>query len=310
MEGGKQPGVVVLKASDLETGWTSYEQLSQKIFQKEKSFTSLALVWPSQETRKLNLNEFRKYWTEERAREMESKIFFKAAVYGFSKDAFRPFYNMLDAGALTGDEKMPELLLPFKERFLKIEEEGVLLLGYFEDSSEALSHVHSVVDEYPDAYVVSREELSDTISEQVFADMKKVSIFSISGVLMITVLFLKTVKKTLLALIPVATSVLVVFGVLSLFNIKANVVVLITLIVVLGLSIDYGIFLSSFKDGEAREPAIKAVTFSMLTTIAGTLGLLFASHPAMFVVGVTMISGIVSAYLSAIFSIPALEKVL
>ena len=48
----------------------------------------------------------------------------------------------------------------------------------------------------------------------------------------------------------------------------------------------------------------------MLTSMMGAGALLFASHPVMFSIGVTLVSGIIAAYLSAVFCIPAFKKVL
>ncbi|MCP4353043.1 MAG: hypothetical protein GY795_46930 [Desulfobacterales bacterium] len=47
----------------------------------------------------------------------------------------------------------------------------------------------------------------------------------------------------------------------------------------------------------------------MLTTVMGAGALLFASHPVMFSIGVTLVSGVVAAYLSAVFCIPAFQRV-
>lgn len=307
-EGKKQPGVVVVESSDAARGWRTYARVSRETARSVESFTSLALVWPDLEQRRENLKNFRQYWTKERVQKMKSRLSREAAGYGFSAEAFRPFYELLNTGLEDADVPMPDLFVPFGERFVKSGKEGVTMLGYFDDTPGTLARVHAVADRYPDAYVVSREELSGSVSDQVFSDMKRVSLISGLWVPVLAALFMGNIRRTALALVPVVTAVPAVFAVLSLLHIKANVVVLITLIVILGLSIDYGVFLAGFKPGDDRGPAVKAVTFSMLTTVAGTIGLLFASHPAMFVVGVTMISGITTAWLSAMFCIPALEK--
>ncbi|MCP5004734.1 MAG: hypothetical protein GY941_12465 [Planctomycetes bacterium] len=48
-----------------------------------------------------------------------------------------------------------------------------------------------------------------------------------------------------------------------------------------------------------------AVTLSAITTIVGGGALLFATHPVLFYVGLTMVIGISSGYCAAIFVIPA-----
>ena len=308
--GGKRtPGVAVMEVPEIRQGWREYEQMSREIADTEKSFTSPALIWPSLKKRERNLTAWKARWTKERINRIQSRVSNAASEYGFSKNAFAPFYEMLRAENITADVQMPEILQPFLDRYINKTDSKTQLLGYFDDNAETLEKVRPVADRYDNAYIVSGNRLSQTISQSVLSDMKKVSLFSGIWVLGLTLFFLRDIRRAALALVPAATAVPTVFGVLSLFHIQVTVVVLITLIVILGLSIDYGVFLSSYTDTKERAPAAKAVTFSMLTTGAGTVGLLFASHPAMFVVGVTMVSGVLAAYLSAMYCIPALQEI-
>ncbi len=77
----------------------------------------------------------------------------------------------------------------------------------------------------------------------------------------------------------------------------------------MGISLDYGVFISGAGSDEERNSVILAASFSMLTTVMGAGALLSASHPVMFSIGVTLVSGVVAAYLSAVFCIPAFQKV-
>jgi predicted exporter len=307
--GRNTPGIAVMDVSDSRKSWMEYEQMSREIADNVESFTSPALVWPSRKQREQNLKAWNALWTPERINRIKSLVSRSASEYGFSEQAFAPFYEMLRAEGLTADVQMPEILHPFLDRYINKTDSKVQLLGYFHDNAETLEKVRPIADRYENAYIVSKNRLSETIFQSVLSDMKKVSLFSCAWVLGLILFFLRDIRRAALALVPAATAVPTVFGVLSLFHIQVTVVVLVTLIVILGLSIDYGVFLSGFSDAEERRPAVKAVTFSMLTTAAGTVGLLFASHPAMFVVGITMVSGVSAAYLSAMYCIPALKEV-
>ncbi|MGM0644179.1 MAG: hypothetical protein ACQETC_10415 [Thermodesulfobacteriota bacterium] len=308
--GRKPPGVAVIQVPDIRTGMVEYERMSRGIARKVKDFSSLALVWPSVDSRRRNLEDWKEYWTEARIAELKTGIAEAASEYGFSKNAFRPFYELLKAEKIKADAKPPRILRPFRDRYVGKADSTTMLLGYFDDTPYNLEKVESVLNEYDNAYAVSREGLSESISSKVMSDMKKVSALSLVWVTALTFFFLRDIRRAALALVPAATAVPAVFCVLAFLQIHVTVVVLITLIVILGLSIDYGVFLSGFTDKNEKGPAVKAVTFSMLTTMAGTVGLLFASHPAMFVVGVTLVTGILAAYLSAMYCIPALREVL
>ena len=113
-----------------------------------------------------------------------------------------------------------------------------------------------------------------------------------------------------LSLLPVITSISFVFLVFRVASIDVSAIVLIALIIILGISLDYGVFISTAESEKEKKSVLVAATFSMLTTIMGAGALLFASHPVMFSIGLTLVSGVTAAYLSAIFLIPAFKKVL
>jgi uncharacterized protein len=54
---------------------------------------------------------------------------------------------------------------------------------------------------------------------------------------------------------------------------------------------------------------MSSVLLSCLTTLAGAGAMLFALHPALFLAGVSLTSGLVAAYVTALFVIPAMESV-
>jgi predicted RND superfamily exporter protein len=49
---------------------------------------------------------------------------------------------------------------------------------------------------------------------------------------------------------------------------------------------------------------------SSMTTLIGTTSLLFAQHPVLFLVGVSLTSGLLTGYLTALFVVPALLTML
>ena len=53
---------------------------------------------------------------------------------------------------------------------------------------------------------------------------------------------------------------------------------------------------------------IAAVWVSALTTIVGAFSLLFARHPALFSIGLTLTMGLMAGYLAAQFAVPALYR--
>jgi len=53
-----------------------------------------------------------------------------------------------------------------------------------------------------------------------------------------------------------------------------------------------------------------AVSLSAATTFVGAGVLLFAEHPALFSIGITLVIGVLAGYLSSVFVIPAFQRIL
>jgi predicted exporter len=96
-----------------------------------------------------------------------------------------------------------------------------------------------------------------------------------------------------------------------LFGLKLNAIGLVAMIVVTGLAVDYGIFAVSAinkKNAKFASHAVTSLTMSMFTTAIGSGALLFASHPGLQTVGLVVTVGVVAAWGSAIFAVPALSN--
>jgi hypothetical protein len=55
---------------------------------------------------------------------------------------------------------------------------------------------------------------------------------------------------------------------------------------------------------------MSSVLLSFLTTLAGAGAMLLALHPALFLAGVSLTSGLVAAYLTALICLPAMQRAL
>ncbi|MCK5843704.1 MAG: hypothetical protein KAG97_03285, partial [Victivallales bacterium] len=122
---------------------------------------------------------------------------------------------------------------------------------------------------------------------------------------------LRKPRDVALAMIPVVTAIALEFPAHALLGLKLNAIGLVAMIVVTGLAVDYGIFAVSAvneKNAKFAANAVTSLTISMLTTAIGSGALLFASHPALRTVGLVVTVGVISAWASAIFAVPAISS--
>ena len=78
--------------------------------------------------------------------------------------------------------------------------------------------------------------------------------------------------------------------------------------VIVGIVSDYGMFVVYYCRYKFQTGTYMAVTLAAVTTLIGSGVLLFARHPILFSVGVTMTIGVLSGYLSSLFIIPPLYR--
>ncbi|MCP4106699.1 MAG: hypothetical protein GY749_14365 [Desulfobacteraceae bacterium] len=308
--GKKRPGVIVTEGKDIETAWHEYESISGRLSSKTDGFNSLAVLLPSLEQQRQNLHDWQEFWTDDKISRTETAFLKELEPYGFREKSFDDFFTLLKSKNLKIKQQVPDILKLFKQHFIKKHGQSYNLLSFFDDTKENIENIESVLEKYPDSYIVSRRKISSLIGKQLITDMKKISLFAFCWIFVIIVFFLEKSRMVFLALLPVITSISFVFLVLNLISMEVTAIVLIALIIILGISLDYGVFISGAGSDEERNSVILAASFSMLTTVMGAGALLFASHPVMFSIGVTLVSGVVAAYLSAVFCIPAFQKVL
>ncbi len=146
--------------------------------------------------------------------------------------------------------------------------------------------------------------LSNAVSSEV------VFLSGIAGllILVLTCLLLRNIRLTVLALIPVITGIILILGILPVLGLSLNAPCVIAGIIVIGLCIDYGIFMVYTCEYNLKTGTRMAVSLSALTTVIGAGALLFALHPVLFSIGITLVVGVTGGYISALLVIPSLYR--
>jgi predicted RND superfamily exporter protein len=119
-------------------------------------------------------------------------------------------------------------------------------------------------------------------------------------------LLYRNVTNSLLAMVPGITGMFVVIGFMGWRGIPLNIFHILSAILIVGLAVDYGIFIVCKLTGGNSHEAEKAVLVSGLTTMAGFGALVLARHPAMHAIGVAVILGVGAAIPATLFVIPTL----
>ncbi|MDP3297510.1 MAG: hypothetical protein Q8N09_07975 [Thermodesulfovibrionia bacterium] len=334
--GEKTPAVLVVNSKDYEDALEINEKIYKEGVQAigAEHFTSMASLWQSKKTRKENFERWKNFWTEERKQKLRKLLLQEGKKYNFSKKAFDPFFISLkeysgndpfnntplppldrgethhplkkgDVGGFS-DEITGRPDINLFERFIQKTNDDYMLMSFFPDTKEYVDSMNKISSRYPDTYMVSAAVLSNTLSEVVSKDLKLMTWIAAISVIALTYLCFFNFRETLIALVPPLTSIVWLFGLMSLFGLSINAANMIAGVLAIGLASDYGIFMTYRSRGEMKTGTVLAIILCTVTTLIGAGVLIFAKHPALSSVGITMVIGVSAGFFSSVFVVPKL----
>ncbi|MGA2443560.1 MAG: MMPL family transporter, partial [Tepidisphaeraceae bacterium] len=271
------------------------------------SFVTLSSFWPSEATRHANWVRWQGFWSQQRIAELRRNLAVAGQPYGFSAEAFDPFFQSL--AHPPREDLSRQIVQSIEDQFIARSNGDWQMLSYFEDSPENVTSVRRLLGGRTDAQVVSRVALGQAFAETAVSESKVLVAVSVAFIVVSLLLLTRSVGKSIIIMLPAVAGVVAMLAVLILMSMSINVVSVVAAILVLALGSDYGVFSEYAWDG--REPLLgqgmASVLLSFLTTLAGAGAMLLALHPALFLAGVSMTSGLVAAYLTAFIMIPGIN---
>lgn len=272
-------------------------------------FSSLAYFWPSEKVRSANRERWDAFWSAGAATKLRAYIAAAAPKYGFTADAFAPFFAGLGAHRQAAAES-GGVLAQLQERYVINKGGTYKVLSFFPDKQEYLAAITSLADKHPGAFVVSKQAISAAITRFSAKEVRILGPLAILFNVVLAWFFFRDWRDALISLVPVFTGVIWFTGIMSFFGIPLNIVNIVAVIVSTGVIVDYGLGLTYEYRYNLRLGTVMAVTLSAATNIIGSGALLFANYPALFSTGIAMVVCIISGYFSALIIIPSLTALL
>jgi predicted exporter len=271
----------------------------------ENNFTSLSLLWPSEQTRKKNIEQWNRFWRDGRAESLRHSLKEQAPRYGIREQAFAPFFDNLYKNTIEkgGPDAMLEKI---QERFVMRYKDEYRVMSFFPDTAAFVDSLMHVSEKHPDTFIVSRKAVSKQVSAFTFGEVKFLVPVALFLNIVLTWFFFRNVRETIIALVPLFTGIIWLAGFMVLLHIPLDVVNIISIVIVSGVIVDYGIGVTYEYQYNLKIGTVMAVSLSAVTTILGSGVLLFARHPVMFSIGVGMTVSVFTGYLTSILVVPAL----
>ena len=221
----------------------------------------------------------------------------------FRRDLFRQFLADVEA-ARTGPPVTAEDLAktPIASRLAALLSQGgdhwtgvVLLTGVRDPSAiaAAVAPLNGV------EFVDLRAETNEMMNS--FRD-GALTRLSLAAVLLtaIVVYGVRSLRQTVAVLLPVAIAVALDLAVLSWANERLTLFHLVSLLVVVGIGIDYGLFFSLNDEGDGRGRTLHALLVCSSSTAAGFFMLWLSSLPVLSAIGQTVTVGVGTAFVGAL----------
>ncbi|HWK49373.1 MAG TPA: MMPL family transporter, partial [Steroidobacter sp.] len=137
-------------------------------------------------------------------------------------------------------------------------------------------------------------------------------LYSFVAISILLLVLLRNVVDALLALLPLAVAMILTLALMVIFDMKLNFANVIALPLILGVGIDYGVYI--VQRGRARNVgttifqsgAARAVLSGGLITVASFGNLMWSSHPGTRSLGLVLALGLGLALLCALVFLPSL----
>jgi len=270
-------------------------------------FMSLSRFWPSDATRQANLARWKAFWNPERIARLRALLGDAGAPYDFSADAFEPFFQDLN-GATHGPPRTDGVLAASEQPFVVHADREWQMLSYFPDTAENVAKVRDLLHGEPEAQIVSRRALGQALGEAVASESRLLMGISVVFILVSTFAIMRHWGDAVLSLLPAGAGLAVTLALLATTSQALNLASIIAVIVAIGLCVDYGaLVVHAWKHSDATLlDGMASVHLAAWTTLIGAGSLLFARHPALFTVGVTLFTNVLAGYLTAFLVLPGI----
>jgi predicted exporter len=225
------------------------------------------------------------------------------AAEGFVPAAFSPFFEALEApppDPLTFDELL-DSPLAFIVRSLRVEtDDGVAFITYLngvhdEDAlARRFADVHGV-------YFLRQDELFGRAEATYRARTLELLAIGLLAVFALIGVRQRSLRRTLASLGPALMAALVTLGALSVAGRGVDLVTLTTLLIVVCMGVDYGLFLVDAErmDARHRDASLLAIFLAAISTLLGFGLLSMSAHPVLSAIGLTACVGIFASLLLA-----------
>ena len=277
------------------------------------NFSSIGTFVHSKNQQNQQIEQWNSFWDANTIQKTKQNIIESGSALGFKPETFKTFYTLLNTSFKPIEIEDYKAINTFsvddyiatKNNYTTITtlvkvENGDAIIDAFKDEAQTL--------------VIDRKQMNETFLGNLKTDFNNLIGYSLIVVIILLLLFYRSVSLTLVTGIPICLTWLLTIGIMGLFHLEFNIFNIIISTFIFGLGIDYSIFITNgllyeYTTGEKSLATHKtSILLSVITTILGVGVLIFAKHPALYSISTVCLIGILSAVLIAFTIQPLLFK--
>ncbi|MBN2644654.1 MAG: MMPL family transporter [Desulfuromonadaceae bacterium] len=318
----RSQGMVIVQGSDQHTALEINDQVAGLLVQQGVKATTLASIWPGETEQQRRYASWQAFWRQHKP-QLEQLLQQQGAALGFNATAFTPFWQWLEQPAPEWNRATLEGLgLRPLLKDLCWQETGAdgatsTALVTLVDEQLLTSTLTTALTQLNGpatgtVAVVAPTVFGRQLGQLLATDFRQFIVRALVAVGVLICLLYRRLRPVALALLPVASGLLCMFGLMGWLGWPVNLFNVIASVLVVGLGVDYGIFMLSRCDGVVEDATgrgmERAVLVSALTTVAGFGSLVLARHPALHSIGLSVLLGIGMAGGTALWILPLLGR--
>lgn len=269
-----------------------------------KSFSTATPLLLTKAEQKRRIDRWNAFWTPEKISKLKADINDIAPKYKFRTEAFGSFYTFLTKNyEVVSLEAMENLKKLFLNDFVTENKEMSTIVTLLKVEEEDKPQVYSSFTESANLTILDKKYLTDKFISILNEDFNMLEVMSLLLVLVILIISYGRIELGLISFLPMCLSWLWTLGLMGIFGIKFNIINIIISTFILGLGIDYSIFIMSglleeYKTNAEHLNSYKTSIFlSAFTSIVGIGVLILAEHPALKSIAFLSIIGMFSVIL-------------
>jgi predicted exporter len=270
-----------------------------------------SMLFPGSRRSRENVDAWQAFWTPGRQAQTR-EAFAQSLALGFSADAFEPFFDAVSSPRPGESGPIPELFFPLVGMVRKADGTIMQFSTLTPGPAYQAHHLHqryaSLARMFDPGY------FSQQLGELLFSTFVKMLVIIGISVTVLLSLFFLNLRLTLICMAPVVFALVCTLGSLRLMGHPLDIPALMLAIIVLGMGIDYTLFLvrAYQRYGGTDHPDFGrirlAVVLASTSTLIGFGVLCLAEHALLRSAGITSLLGIGYSLTGAFLLLPPLLK--